>query len=160
MSPPSPDFPVAHQPPNGRYADCMKHFSVGLRRLVRVALVATCGLLLIAAVTVTWEFDYLGLHSEARWLLHGDAYRAKVLSEPVGANGLLRHIEWDGWGFAGNDTTVYLAFDPADGLSQAARTAAPGKYPGLPCEVARVERLDQHWYKVLFYTETDWDHCA
>jgi hypothetical protein len=144
----------------GRDADSMKYSFSRLRILVSFALVATCSLLLIGAGAVAWEFDYFGWHSKARWLVHADKYKAKVLSEPVGTNGLLRHVEWDGWGFAGNDTTVYLVFDPTDALSTAARTAVPGKYAGLPCEVARVERMDQHWYKVLFYTETDWDHCA
>lgn len=78
---------------------------------------------------------------------------------PSDSKGMLRHIEWEGWGFAGSDTTIYLVFDPSDALSKAAGKAEPGKYPGLPCEVARVRQLDKHWYTVQFYTETDWDHC-
>jgi hypothetical protein len=70
---------------------------------------------------------------------------------------MLRHIEWDGWGWAGMDTTVFLVFDPADSLSTAAKSHQPGKYNGLPCEVSRVRRLRSHWYNVQFYTDEYWD---
>lgn len=36
----------------------------------------------------------------------------------------------------------------------------PGKYPGIPCEVVRVRRLEKNWYTVLFYTEQDWNNCT
>ena len=88
-----------------------------------------------------------------RWFLHSNRFKARVLSEPSRQDGLLKHAEWDGWGLAGNDTTVYLVFDPSDQLATPSRTAAPGKYPGLPCEVARVNSLERYWYTVLFYTE-------
>jgi hypothetical protein len=130
-------------------------------RLVALfALLAVCGLFSIAAITIAWSFDYFSWHSKTRWLFHSNQYKARVLSERRESNGLLRHVEWDGWGFAGNDTVVYLVFDPVDVLSTAANRAAPGKYPGLPCEVARVKRLSQHWYTVQFYTDTDWNHCT
>jgi hypothetical protein len=38
--------------------------------------------------------------------------KRKVLAQPASANGEFRHVEWDGWGWAGQDTTVYLVFDP------------------------------------------------
>jgi hypothetical protein len=144
----------------GRYADCMKARHSKFRIVLLFALLITCGLFSFAAFTIAWNFDYFGWHSKTKWVFHSNEYKARVLSEPPEPKGLLRHVEWDGWGFAGNDTTVYLVFDPADALSAAAHSATPGKYPGLPCGVARVKRLDQHWYTVLFYTETDWDHCA
>jgi hypothetical protein len=86
-------------------------------------------------------------------------YKTRVQAQPNLVNGSLKHIEWDGWGFAGANTVEYLIFDPNDSLWTAARSHSSGKFSGLPCEVLRVRRLDSHYYSVLFYTETDWDHC-
>ena len=66
----------------------------------------------------------------ARWLLDSRKYKREVLLEPTGLNGKLKHIEWDGWGWGGNDTTVYLVFDPDNALARAAASGSAGKYPG------------------------------
>ena len=92
----------------------------------------------------------------ARWLVRSDEYKARVLAQPDSTNGELKHVEWDGWGWAGQNTTVYLVFDPADSLYQAASRHLPGKYSGIPCEVFLVRRLESHWYTVQFYTSQDW----
>jgi hypothetical protein len=131
-----------------------------IRIVVLFGLLCASGLFCLAASTSAWTFDYFGLHSKTRWLLHANEYKARVSSEPTPQSGLLKHVEWDGWGLAGNDTTVYLVFDPSDVLATPSRTAAPGKYAGLPCEVARVKRLEQNWYTVMFYTQTDWNFCG
>ena len=81
-------------------------------------------------------------------------YKARVLAQPSGEE--LKHAEWDGWGFAGADTTVFLVFDPTDSLAEELGAQPPVKARGLPCEVVRVRRLDSQWYAVLFYTETYW----
>lgn len=95
----------------------------------------------------------------AKWLLDSGKYKAEVLDMPAKKDGSLRHVEWDGWGWAGMDTTVYLVYDPENDLAQAARADRPGKYPGIPCEVPSVRKLANKWYTVLFYTNTDWEHC-
>jgi hypothetical protein len=95
----------------------------------------------------------------ARWLLKSRKYKHEVMLEPSGPNGELKHIEWDGWGWGGNDTTVYLVFDPENALADGATSGLSGRYPGIPCEVYRVRRLEDRWYAVQFYTETDWSHC-
>ena len=59
--------------------------------------------------------------SAVKWLLYRHGYKAEVLAQPS-KNGELNHIEWDGWGWAGQDTTVYLVFDPTDSLSAAAKS--------------------------------------
>lgn len=100
------------------------------------------------------------LRNTTRWLLWSKNYKTEVLAQPDLANGALRHMEWDGWGFPGaGNTVVYLVFDPNDSLSTAARSNSPGKFSGIPCEVSRVRRLESHYYTVLFYTGTDWEHC-
>jgi hypothetical protein len=78
------------------------------------------------------------------------------LAQPQPTHGELKHVEWDGWGWGGQDTTVYLVFDPADLLSQAASSHHPGKYNGIPCEVFLVRRLESQWYTVQFYTDEWW----
>ncbi|MGH9681771.1 MAG: hypothetical protein ACRD4Y_17630, partial [Candidatus Acidiferrales bacterium] len=63
------------------------------------------------------------IRCEARWLAGHQDYEALVLAQPSPPNDELKHIEWDGSGFAGvaNDA-VYLAFDPADTLSKVAKS--------------------------------------
>jgi len=70
----------------------------------------------------------------ARWSRGSHDYKSEVLKAPT-AVGELKHIEWDGWGWAGQDTTVYLVFDPTDSLSAVANKWNPGKLRGIPCEV-------------------------
>jgi hypothetical protein len=73
---------------------------------------------------------------------------------------MLKHIEWDAWGFPGaGNTTVYLVFDPTDSLSTPAKTDSSGKFIDLPCEVAAVRKMESHCYAVMFYTDSDWSHC-
>jgi hypothetical protein len=94
-----------------------------------------------------------------RWLFLSRGYKARVLAQVP--NEQLKHVEWDGWGFAGaGDTTEFLVFDPADSLAGAAEALPPVKAPGLPCEVVRVRRLGRQWYAVLFYTDTYWGQGA
>jgi hypothetical protein len=123
------------------------------------------GLAILSMLFVFWITSWgllknaLEVRSDARWLLFSKQYKARVLAEPVRSNGEMRHIEWDGWGWVGIDTTVYLVFDPNDSLSAAAKSHSPGKFSGIPCEIYRVRRLESHYYTVHFYTETDWGHC-
>lgn len=91
-----------------------------------------------------------------RWLFLSEGYKARVLEQPPPANNQFKHIEWDGWGFAGMDTTEFLIFDPTNSLAGSLGARPPIKARGLPCGVFRVRRLDSQWYAVLFYTETYW----
>jgi hypothetical protein len=100
---------------------------------------------------------FFSVHTAARWLVWSHDYKAKVLAQPASADGELKHVEWDGWGFAGaGDTTVYLVFDPTDSLSVAARNHQRGKFNGIPCEVPGVDRVESQWYTVRFYTDEYW----
>ena len=100
--------------------------------------------------------NFLPVRTAARWLVWSHRYKAQVLAQPTLVNGELKHIEWDGWGLAGQDTTLYLVFDPTDSLLAAAKSHSPGKFSGLPCEVFRVRRLQSHWYTAQFYTNEFW----
>jgi hypothetical protein len=119
--------------------------------------------MLIALWAVSWTLqrNELRIRNEIRWLFNSKNYKAQVLKQPISANGELRHIEWDGWGFPGaGDTVIYLVYDPNDSLAEAVRRRSSGKFSGIPCEVPQVRRLENNWYTVLFYTDTDWGHCA
>lgn len=112
----------------------------------------------LAVATLWWVVigHSSALGTSARWLLRSQQYKAEVFTLPNVTNGELKHIEWDGWGWGGQDTIVYLVFDPTDSLSHAASSHQPGKYNGIPCEVFLVHRLESHWYTVQFYTNQDW----
>ena len=100
------------------------------------------------------------LRPSLRWLLWSHRFKAQLLAQPNPAKSELNHVEWDGGGFvpSGNNA-VYLVFDPADSLAYAAKTHAPGRFNGIPCEVPLVVRLERHWYSVRFYTEEEWGQC-
>jgi len=98
--------------------------------------------------------NYSLVRDHVRWLFLSGDYKARVLAQPPRQE--LKHAEWDVWGFAGEDTTVFLVFDPTDSLARAAESPPPIKSRVLPCEVGRIRRLDSQWYAVLFYTDTYW----
>ena len=65
-------------------------------------------------------------------------------------------LEWDGWGFAGSDTKVYLVHDPEDRIRHMRRTKNGVRVEGLPCEIWKVRRLEKQWYSVVFFTNENW----
>lgn len=118
--------------------------------------------MLVVYCAVSWGLfkNSRELHWTTRWLLRSKEYKAKILAQPNPVAGELRHIEWDAWGFAGvGDTDAYLVFDPNDSLSPAAKSHSSGKFSGIPCKVYRIDRLESHYYAVLFYTDTNWGEC-
>jgi hypothetical protein len=119
-------------------------------------------LTLVAYVTVTGALfiNYGELRPALRWLLWSHRYKADLLATPDLADGDLKHIECDGWGWGGNNTVAYVVFDPIDSLSAAVKSHSQGKFRGIPCEVPRVRRLESRWYSVVFYTGADWGYCA
>jgi hypothetical protein len=47
------------------------------------------------------------IRTSARWLIWSRNFKDRVLAEPAPASGEFRHVEWDGWGWGGNDTTEF-----------------------------------------------------
>lgn len=136
--------------------------AIGKNRRRYLQELSTLTILLVVAVGVFifGRMHPFAIRSAARWFVWSQDYKALVLAQPSPPNNELRHIEWDGSGFAGvANTNLYLAFDPADTLSTAAKSHRPGKFNGIPCEVLLVRRLESHWYAVLFYTDQIWDQC-
>lgn len=116
-------------------------------------------LALVAFVGASWVLlrNEGIIRPSTRWLLWSRQFKAELLAQPAPDNGGLRHIEWEATGFAGvANNTVYLVFDPTDSLAAAAKSRSPGKFSGIPCEVPRVLRLENHWYSIAFYTDEEW----
>lgn len=117
------------------------------------------------AVVFVWACWGMAHHpflvrAETRWLFGSNYYKNLVLAEPLPKDGSLRHVEWDGSGFAGTaNNHVYLAYDPHDLLPTQLRVHSFGRFEGIPCGVVEMHRLAEHWYFVKPYTDYTWDEC-
>lgn len=129
-----------------------------VRRTRKISFFFIAALACFAVAALWWVVigHSSALGTTARWLVRSHDYKARVLAQSDLTNGELKHVEWDDWGWGGQDTTVYLVFDPTDSLSQAASSRHPGNYSGIPCEVFLVRRIESHWYTAQFYTNQDW----
>jgi hypothetical protein len=127
-------------------------FSVSKKGRQRLAGLFVVIAYVLAAILL--KSNYSLVRDHVRWLFLSGGYKSKVLAQPPSEE--LKHAEWDGWGFAGADTTAFLVFDPTDSLAGATEALPPIKARALPCDVVRVRRLDRQWYAVLFYTDTYW----
>lgn len=120
---------------------------------------AAVGLLLVVVVWAAFWTLSPETQTTGRWILHSSTYKKQLLALPPPTAGYLRHIEWDGWGFAGvGNTVVYLVYDPTRRLGNA-DAGRDGVRPGLPCEVNKIRELEPGWYTVLFYAMTTWSEC-
>ena len=140
------------------FAACLVFFALRKKRTPNVSV-----FLVLPAYWVITAAFFVGrsdIRTHARWLLSAKPLKASLLNQPLPANGEFRHMEWDGWGWAGIDTNVYLVFDPADSLESAAKNHLSGRFPGIPCAVARVRRLERNWYSVEYYTDARWNECT
>lgn len=119
-----------------------------VRRNLRLAFM----LLIFWAGSASFLLNATRIRTASRWLVLSRHYKSEVLAQSVRTNGDLKHIDWDGWGFAGMGASVYLAFDPNDSLP-AAENRPPGKFGISECEgiVPDVHRLERHWYIVDCY---------
>lgn len=119
-----------------------------VRRNLRLAFM----LLIFWAGSAFFLLNATRISTASRWLVLSRQYKREVLAQSIPTNGDLKHIDWDGWGFAGIGTSVYLVFDPNDSLP-AAENRPPGKFGISECEgiVPVVRRLECHWYTVDCY---------
>ncbi len=108
---------------------------------------------------VLYEISF-AVRGPVRWALHRGEFKAQVERLPEPPKGELKHLDWDGWGFAGMGTEVYLVFDPTDSLARAAASHRPDKAAGVPCKFDRARRLERHWYAVVYYTDQRWRECT
>ena len=134
---------------------------IGLTFLFAGAWRIAASLISVALACVAVSFGLLiGSHpirTAGRWAFNSGTYKTQVLSQAAPSPGDYRHIEWDGWGWGGNDTVVYLIYDPQDRLS--AQGGSTFMLDGKPCEVSGVRRLERAWYAVTFSTGAAWNDC-
>ncbi len=114
-----------------------------------------------AALIAFQRDDPKCIRSTVRWIFESRYYKAEVLRQKQPSTAELKHVEWDGWGFAGiGNTIMYLVYNPTDSLLDASRMRKCDVIPGIPCPVDRVHRLETHWYTVLFPTDSSWTGCV
>ena len=120
------------------------------------------GLLVCLGALVFWAAYAVSftVRAPVRWALFRGEFKEEVQSLPEPPNGELKHIDWDGWGFTGSETEVYLVFDPKDSLAGVAASGHPGKAGGVPCEFWEARRLEKSWYAVVFFTDQGWGDCG
>ena len=136
---------------------CVLIYAAIRKKLPIAVMVAT-----FCAVSALVFLCNLQMRTFTRWFLWSGQYKNKVLAETTPVNGDLKHIEWDGWGWGGQDFSVFLVFDPTDSLSGPAQNNHSGKLNGIPCEVSGVRRMESHWYIVFFdfyVDQSSWDSC-
>ena len=133
-------------------------FAFGVAKKGRQRLAALLVVMVYVFAAMLLKSNYSLVRDHVRWLFLSGGYKAQVLAQPPSEE--LKHAEWDGWGFAGADTTAFLVFDPTDSLAGVTEALPPIKARTLPCDVVRVRRLDRQWYAVLFYTDTYWGQGA
>jgi hypothetical protein len=130
--------------------------------VVRKKPIIAVGVATFWVISLILFFNNIQIRSFTKWLLWSGRYKNKVLAQPASVNGSLKHIEWDDWGWGGQDFSVFLVFDPTDSLSVPAKSRQSGKVNGIPCEVSSVRRMDSHWYVVYFdgyVDQSSWDSC-
>lgn len=139
--------------------------ALGSALLVGVVLEKRHAVSILTAVVVfaavTWFLfnSTDAVQNTARWSLYRGTYQQRVLAEEPQA-GQMKHTVWSAWGLADSKTVVYLVYDPANSLEEAAGEHAAGKFAGIPCRVPQVSRLASQWYAVEFYANQSWKDCG
>ena len=122
-------------------------------------------MLVVYGVT-SWPLieNFRTIRPTLRWFLWSRQFKAAVLAQPDPLYGGLKHMEWDGWGFAfAGDTSVYLVYAPGNPvnypggtLASAATNHFSGDLADLPEGVYHIQRLEASWYSVVFYADVRW----
>jgi hypothetical protein len=126
----------------------------------RGKVLAVTSALVVALIAAAFVWVYEPTRTEIRWLLFSGKYKARVMAAPAPPSGELKHAEWDISGMVGMETAMYLVYDPADSLADAAFSRQPGKFTGIPCKVPKVKRMGRGWYLVTAYTAQYWGVCG
>lgn len=124
----------------------------------KIGLIAFATLSFSLVVSFALLIESYTVRTAFRWTFNSKTYKKQVLEQHSSFAGL-QHIDWDGWGWGGQDTYVYLVYDPKNRLEDAAETDTGVKAEGVPCEVSAVYRLENHWYTVTFFTDAEWTNC-
>jgi hypothetical protein len=88
----------------------------------------------------------------ARWLISSASYKSQVLSQPAADPSGIRLIDWDGWGWAGSGTDVFLVYDPSDTLTSNNSQEKGKKSVEISKKAQFIQRLERNWYSATLYT--------
>ncbi len=124
----------------------------------KVGLIAFAALSFSLIVSLVLFIESYPVRTAFRWTFNSKTYKKQVLEQHSSSAGL-QHIEWDGWGWGGQDTYVYLVYDPKDRLREAVETHTSMEAIGVPCDVSDIHRLESHWYTIIFYSGGEWTNC-
>ncbi len=133
-------------------------WTLGWTRGWKVGLTAFAALSLSMIASFALFAESYTVRTAFRWTFHSKMYKREVLEQQGPLPGL-QHVEWDGWGWGGQDTYVYLVYDPKDRLREAIKTSTGVIAEGLPCEVSQIRRLEIYWYIVIFPIDGEWTNC-
>lgn len=109
---------------------------------------------LLGAIALYWVVTYPllmnmnALRPRLHWMMWSRSYKSQVLAQPQEFAGQLRFIAWDGWGFAGSGTDVFLVYDEHDILRHPEEARTLAKASRLPCPTDSAIRLARHWYSI------------
>lgn len=109
------------------------------------------------AVSVSMFLSMYSLRPWARWVIASGKYKTLVLQQKPDRGSGLRHMEWDGWGWAGMDTSVELVYDPSDSLAREFNQNPNGRFSEVALKTAKVQRLCKNWYSLTLFTSETWD---
>ncbi len=104
------------------------------------------------AVSIGMFLSNQRLRPWARWLVASGRYTTLVLQQPPDPQTGLRSIEWDGWGWAGMNTSVDLVYDHKDSLAHEIRNNPKGRFAEIAEKTAFAQRLGPGWYSLTLYT--------
>ena len=103
-------------------------------------------------VSISLFFATTHLRPWARWLVASGRYTSLVLQQEPDPQTGLRYIEWDGWGWAGMDTSVDLVYDPTDTLAHEIRYNPKGRFAAIAEKTHFVQKMGRGWYSLTLYT--------
>jgi hypothetical protein len=128
---------------------------LAIKRWTNWRLFVTVAAFLAVSVSMFLSTEYL--RPWARWVIASGKYQNLVLQQKPDRGSGLRHLEWDGWGWAGMDTSVQLVYDPTDSLGRELKQNPNGRFAEVALKTAKVQRLGKNWYSLTLYTNEPWD---
>jgi len=117
--------------------------AVILRKHRQQRIIAILVFVLVTGMVVLNEYH---LRPRLHWMMWSHKYKSEVLASSAPHKNEFKHVEWDGDGWGSGvtgDWEGYVVFDPSDSLSAVAKSNAPARYNGIPCDVTLVRRLEK-----------------
>ena len=108
--------------------------------------------IVFVCVSIAMGFSVTHLRPWARWLISSGSYKSQVLSQPAADPSGIRFSDWDGWGWAGSSTDVFLVYDPSDTLASKVSQAKGKKSVEIIEKAQFIQRLERNWYSATLYT--------